>query len=98
MFFLRLETHPKPSHADYGAVDGAWAACWVASEDPEEAEKAARAFLEDLGWDIETLAESYPVTRGQYPSQSESLERFDQAVIDGIVVTLHTWPVGAPDE
>ena len=98
MYFVMLGATPKPSHDEYGVTDGAYAACWVATEDPAAAESQACSLLDDLGWDVTEVEEVYPVTRDRYAEDSESLERFDRARVDGIVVTLHTWPVGAPDD
>jgi len=98
MYFVMLGATPKPSNERYGVTDGAYAACWVATDDPAAAECRARSLLEDIGWDVTGAEESYPVTRDQYAEGSVALERFDQASVDGVVVTLHTWPIGAPDD
>ena|SRR5687768_14396837 len=93
-----LSATPKPSNNAYGETDGAFAACFVSTDDPEEAEAEARALLETIGWDTDELEEVKAVSRDQYEGDAAALEHFDQAIIDGIVITLHMWPVGAPDE
>jgi len=98
VYFVNLEAHPKPNSEAYGTISGAQAACWVATDSPAVAEERARATLADAGWDTEELEELRPVTRDDFVQSPDSLERFDQAIMDGIVITLHTWPVGAPDE
>ena len=98
MYFVNLEAHPKPDSEAYGTVSGAQAVCWVATDSPVVAEQQARATLADAGWDTEELEELRPVTRDDFMHSPVSLDRFDQALTDGIVVTLHKWPVGAPDE
>ena len=98
MFRLVYLAHPKPSHDDYGDVDGAYATCWV--NDPTEslADSRARDFLEEIGWDVESLDEAEDVSEVEYPADSEARDRVDQARIDGIVVSLHQWPVSASDD
>ena len=93
-----LGATPKPSSDDYGKTDGAFAACFVSTDDPSEAEAEARALLETIGWDTDELEEVRAVIRDDYEGDATALERFDQAILDGIVITLHRWPVGAPGE
>jgi len=94
MFFITLEASPKPSHERYGAVAGAFASCWVNELTSDLAEQAVRAAIEANGWDALDLDECRVVTRQEFIEKRESLELFDQASIDGLVITFHTWPVG----
>jgi hypothetical protein len=98
LIFINIEAHPKPDSEDYGIVSGAQAACWVDTDDPHVAERRVRKLLDESGWDTEALEEARLVTREEYEGAPDSLKYFDQAVRDGIVVSMHTWPVGAPDE
>jgi hypothetical protein len=98
MMFLLYEVHPKPSHSDYGSLDGAFASMWVNEHAQAPAEVVAREFLEASLWDVEVLEEAYPVTLDTYVEGDLGRERFQQALVDGVVVTFHRWPVGAPDE
>ena len=98
MHFLVFEAHPKPIHADYGRVDGAFVAVFVNEPVPAAAEAAARAFIEEAGWDVAELDQSYPAELESFPLGHPSRDRFEQALIDGIVATFNRWPVGAPDD
>jgi hypothetical protein len=98
MYLVNLEAHPKPDSEAYGTISGAQAVCWVDTDDPEEAERRSRTTLAEAGWDTEDVEELRPITREDFMHAQVSLDRFDQALTDGIVVSLHTWPVGAPDE
>lgn len=98
MYFVLLLSYPKPDHPECGETGGAYAACWVDSLDAVVAESRARSLLEELGWDTEDVDESYPVERAQYESDSQKLALYDQALQDGVVITLHTWPVGGDDD
>jgi len=95
MYFLVIETRPDPSGPDFGSVGGAFASCWADTNDPDEAERRARSLLEEYGWRAGMADERYPVERTRYEGNSKSLARFDQAIADGVAITLHTWPVGA---
>ena len=99
MFFLVLVAHPKPTSADYGVDDGGYAACWANAPDAETAELQARVLLSDIGWESDEVDQPPRVVeRGEYAGDPTKLAKFDQALIDGVVITLNTWPVGAPDE
>jgi hypothetical protein len=94
VFFISLELAPKPSHARYGEVDGAFASCWVNEPTPVLAESVAREGIEAQGWDVVELDEFRAIVREEYVEHLERLALFDQASVDGIVITFHTWPLG----
>lgn len=98
MFFFTFVAHPKPAHAEYGTVDGAYVACWVAEPVEGAAEAIARAAIEAQHWDVDERDEGYLVALDDYQLGTESRDRYEQAVLDGVVLAFHTWPVGAPDE
>jgi hypothetical protein len=98
VFRLVYLAHPKPSSPDYGVIDGAYASCWVKEPVIEAADTAAREFLEAEGWDIEELDEAYRVSDETCLPGAVGRDLFEQVQNDGIVVQLHTWPVGAPEE
>ena len=98
MYWLMIHAHPRPESDDYGTVDAGWASCFVNTADASEAEARARDLLADTGWDSEELEDSKVVSREEYEQDPEMLAKFDQALSDGVVITLHAWDVGAPDE
>jgi hypothetical protein len=67
--------------------------CWVNEPTESLAESAARAEIDAAGWDILECEESSRIDREEYLT-SDSLEYFDQALTDGVVLVVHTWPVG----
>jgi hypothetical protein len=98
MYWLMLYAHPKPSSEDYGASDAGWASCFVNTDDASTAESRARELIDKCGWDSEEIEESKLVRREDFRDNASSLATYDQALLDGAVVTLHVWDVGAPDE
>jgi len=97
MFLLTFETRPKPSHPAYGEVGGALAALFVNEAVQDAAEAAARAFMDEAGWEVGELDKAQAVELDAFPQGHRSRARFEQAVKDGIAVTYHAWPVGAED-
>jgi hypothetical protein len=96
VFFLTFEVTPKPSHPSYGKLDGAFASGWSTEPTASLAEATARSSAEENGWDFVGLDEIRLVTRDEFLSD-DGLELFDQASIDGLVLTFHTWPIGADE-
>ena len=94
MFFVTLEVTPKPSHPKYGEVDGAYASCWVNEPTAALAELVAREGIGSAQWDVVEFDELREVVRDEYVEHPEGLEHYDQASLDGLVITFHTWPVG----
>ena len=71
--------------------------CWVNEPTEKLAESAARAEIESAGWDIVDCEESSRIDREDY-LESESLPYFDQALTDGVVLVIHSWPVGGDSD
>jgi hypothetical protein len=98
MFFFTFVAHPKPTHAEYGSVDGAYVSCWVNESGETAAEQVARDAIEALAWDVEDRDEGFPVSIHDYEPDSGPRALCEQAAIDGIVLTFHRWPVGADEQ
>lgn len=92
MYFIILEATPNATHPERDAIGGAFAACWVATDDAAVAEREARAVLADAGWTVGAVDEHYPVAREQYLGNADSLARYDRALADGVCINLNTWP------
>jgi hypothetical protein len=58
------------------------------------AEQVVRATIEEAGWDALDLQECRLVSREEFIDKPRSLGLFDQASLDGLVITFHTWPLG----
>jgi hypothetical protein len=97
MYFLILEAHPKPTHAEYGTVDGAYVSLFVDAVSAATAERAARDLITDAGWDSADLDEEPRwIDRTELEGNAESLELFDQACLDEIVATFNYGRSGRP--
>jgi len=98
VFFITLEVSPKPIHPRYGEVDGAFASCWVNEPTAALAESVAREGIAEAHWDVVELDELREIAREEYREHPDGLELYDQAALDGLVITFHTWPIGGDDE
>jgi hypothetical protein len=97
VFFLTFEVTPKPSHPRYGELDGAFISGWSTEPTASLAEVAARSAAEENGWHFVELDEVRLVTREEFVGDQERLGLFDQASLNGLVLEIHTWPVGADE-
>jgi hypothetical protein len=91
MYFIIIEATPQRTHPRHDEFAGAFAACWVATDDPAVAESEARSVLADAGWEARTVDEHHPVQRERYLGDAERLRCYDQALIDGVCISLNTW-------
>ena len=98
MYFFVFLAHPKPSHSEYGVVDGAYVSCWVRDPVEAAADLAARELIESAGWDVDERDEAYPLADNHYAPDQDAYEHMEQARTDGICAVFHRWDVGAPDE
>ena len=93
MFLAR----PEPSSPDYSSISGAFINAWVAHADEAIAEQIARDAIADEQWRVERVQEWSFVTRQTYKELPESLEHFEQAVVDGHCLVFHLWPPEGED-
>src|SRR5688500_409163 len=66
IYLFVFEGHPKQSHPEYGAVEGADVSVWVRDSSETSAEAAARALVDSEGWSVEVRCEARTVSTGIY--------------------------------
>lgn len=77
---------------DYIDTGGAFINCWVKATSIEAAKTIAESAINENHWKILNLEESYYVDEEHYEENDESLEFYQQAVVDGEVYIYHSWP------
>jgi hypothetical protein len=92
IFYLMFKAWPSEKSDDFDQVGGAYINCWIKELDETSAREKAFRMAENKGWIVDTLEESYVVTRERYRDSPKSLQYFDQAAIDGECYVFHTWP------
>jgi hypothetical protein len=93
-FFLSHELRPIAGGPEE-RHGGAFANCWAVATKLALARSDAAKVLADSGWTVLSTSEERAIGRKDVPE--ESLEYFDQAQIDGTVVSIHTFPPEEPD-
>jgi hypothetical protein len=93
MFFVAVEVRHRESD-NFEQAAGAVINSWLLANSKAEAESRARREIMEIGW---APTKDFTVTRvhrEDYESNSSAMEYFDQAVLDGIVIVIHTWDRG----
>jgi hypothetical protein len=98
IFFLLIEVTPAPNSAHFSEVGGAFVNCWIKSNTEESAAITAQASIQNDGWIIITIEETFIAEKEIYSDKPESLELFEQAEIDGEAYRFHTWPLEPQDD
>lgn len=91
MIYLRYELIPKPQSLKTAEHGGAWGSAWIKTTDIDTAKSITEAQFEQSGWDVVTNETIESVDRTDY-LDSQSLEYFDQAMLDGEVYVYDTYP------
>jgi len=51
----------------------------------------------EAGWQIQAIDETFLLTRADLVDAPDGLAYFEQALLDGVVVVIHTYPVAPGD-
>jgi hypothetical protein len=92
MFFVVLEAKPRSGSKAASLYGGAAAACWINVDSPELALARASELLRATDWREFKVLENRPVERSAYMPDDPNLGYFDQALTDGEVCVLYTYP------
>lgn len=89
MFFVTVEA--RHSEDKFEQPAGAVINSWLIANSKAEAETRARHEIMEIGWTPTKDITVTRVRREDYESGNSAIEYFDQAVLDGIVIVIHTW-------
>jgi hypothetical protein len=94
MYFAILDASPKCGTDAFDRYGGAHIACWINTVDFKEARVKAMALAEHSGWFVRAVKEEKLISAADYDPANEGLDRFNQALIDGEVSVIYTFPQG----
>ena len=90
VFYIMMEIIPSTDNNEDDCV-GAYANCFVKASSIETAIKAAKSYIEDQKWIVESIEETASAKREDYIDDIESLEAYDEACEYGISAVFYTW-------
>ena len=67
----------------------AWVSCWINTDDEQDARQRAETMIGENGWSVIELDQCYPIAREGYPTGSDGLPYFEQALIDDEVLVFY---------
>jgi hypothetical protein len=92
MYFTIIEVIPEKESSAYSKYAGAHIACWINLAKSKEANQKAIELIVRSGWSIVKVIEEKEVFADSYSLEDDGLEYFEQALIDGEVCVVHTFP------
>ncbi|MFN0196789.1 MAG: hypothetical protein ACKVT0_08575 [Planctomycetaceae bacterium] len=100
IFLIRFEVFPEPDSENHLRYRGGIANCWIDAEDYITAERRAVKLILESGWILHQFEAWEIVDRETYarrePSSDDDvdfLQIYEQALIDGEVCVIHTYPI-----
>lgn len=97
MFYFLFDVRPKPGTKEAVESGGAFVNCWIQRQTENEASERARFMLEGNNWIINELQESREVDEDYYLDDSEGMEYYKQALTDGEVLVINSYPLEAQE-
>jgi len=94
LYVVQYEAEPLPGSDNFAQCSGAFVNVWTRAATEQEALSIAAREVQDAGWVVSALEAVHPTTREDYNDDASGLERYEQALIDGIVLVFHTWQEG----
>jgi hypothetical protein len=92
IYFIQYEARPNPESEDFVKCGGGFINCWVKSNSPDEARKAATKTINENNWEIVAVEENCrEVSENSYSEEDDGLEHYEQATLDGECYVFHTW-------
>jgi hypothetical protein len=92
MYFAVIEASPKRGTEAFTLYEGAHVACWVNTTDYKSGRERAVALVNQSGWFVKRVREEKILCGADYEPTHDGLERFNQALIDGEVCVIYTFP------
>jgi hypothetical protein len=92
MYFAVIEATPKRQTEAFVRYGGSHVACWINSTNRAEARKKAIALIEGGDWLVKRVKEEKLISARIYSSRADGLKYFNQALIDGEVCVIYTYP------
>ena len=98
LYLVTIEAVPNAGTDDFREYGGAYVNVYVRETSDAAALALAQREIAESGWTCTVIESVAYVTRDDFTSEDDGLESFEQALIDGVVLDFHTFPIGAEDE
>jgi hypothetical protein len=92
MYFSVVEASPKKGTEAFARYGGAHIACWVNTVDWTTGREKVVSLIEGNGWMVKSVQEEKTISAEDYRSDDQSMQLFRQALTDGEVCVIYTFP------
>jgi hypothetical protein len=92
MYFLRYEVSPAPTNPNRETYGLGYICCWIERDSLEEADQVARQDISEEKWQILERDCGEETSPQKYEEDEESLQYYEQALIDKEVYVYHLSP------
>lgn len=93
IYFLVYHVKPSLDNIQDNKYGGAYASCWIEAKNERQAMKIAENKIVQNHWIVFELDECFKAEKANYTKGSNQLEFYEQALMDKLVLTFHTYPI-----
>ena len=92
LYLVTIEALPLPGSEESESYGGAYINVYTKDQSEADALATAGREVTEAGWVSRSVENIEFVTREDFAEEDDGIEYFDQALVDGIVVVVHTYP------
>jgi hypothetical protein len=92
LFLVTIAARPHEESSHFADVGGAYVSCWLDVESEQAAVAQAEAEVLKASWVPDSIETVVVVTREDYAEDDPSLQYFEQALLDKVVLVFQMWP------
>lgn len=92
VFIINIKCKPNPSVLELSEFGGAYINCWVEETQIKNAVDFAIEKVKENNWNIVRIENKYQVNKDDLTDDSQSLDYFEQTLIDKWILNIHTYP------
>ncbi|GAB3374428.1 hypothetical protein GCM10027431_26960 [Lysobacter rhizosphaerae] len=98
IYVVTVEASPLPGSERFFEFGGAYINVYTTSKTETDAIAVATVEVREAGWQFDAIDDVNWVTRDDLTDTESGLEYFEQALLDGIVIVVHTFPPDTGDQ
>jgi hypothetical protein len=92
VFIIKFKCKPNPSATELSEFGGAYINCWVEETQINNAIDLASEKVKENNWSIIRIEDKFQINKDDLTDDSQSLEYFEQTLIDKWLLNIHTYP------
>ncbi|MFC5579464.1 hypothetical protein ACFPOA_15760 [Lysobacter niabensis] len=94
---VMVDALPLPGTEAFAEYGGATINIYSTEQSEDGALTLAAREVAEAGWQIQSVEDNFLLTRADLMDSPDGLQYFEQALVDGIVLVIYTYPADAAD-